>query len=272
MAVSRDVDPSSLELFAAELKAVRSKAGLSREELAARINYSGSLIGMIETLRRVPQEDFAKRCDRVLDTPGTFTRMQDHLRADSFPAWFRPFVEYEAIATALRSFEHSMVPGLLQTEDYARAVLATRPGVTEDEVAQRVKVRMDRQAILNRAAPPRLWAVIDEAVLHRQVGSPKVMRDQLLHLVEMSRKPAITIEIVPFGAGAHSGLLGAFIVAEINGTPPIAYLETVLEGQIVEEPSVVAKLMLVFDTLRAEALTRGASRDLIGKVAEERWT
>jgi hypothetical protein len=110
-----------------------------------------------------------------------------------------------------------------------------------------------------------------EAVLHREVGDFKTMHDQLLHLAEMSRRPNITVEVVPYSAGAHSGLLGAFVIADFDDAAAIAYLETAAEGQTVEESSVVAKVALTFDTLRSEALPRGASRDLITKVAEERW-
>ncbi len=206
MTFRRDPDQPALALFADELRAARAKAGLSREELAAKLNYSSSLVGMIESMRRVPQPDFARRCDEVLGSPGTFARMQERLRTLPFPASFRPFVEHEAVATSLRWCEHALVPGLLQTPGYARAVLATRPKSTEEEIEDLVAARLARQAILERNDPPLLWVVIDEAVLHRPVGTRKVMRDQLLHLVQMSARPNVTIQVVPYSAGAHSGL------------------------------------------------------------------
>jgi transcriptional regulator with XRE-family HTH domain len=272
MAASREDDHPALALFASELKAARAGHGLSREELAGQVSYSASLIGMVESCRRVPSLDFARRCDEALGTSGTFARMQAYLRAVSFPAWFRPFVDYEAEAVSLRGFEHSLVPGLLQTCDYARAVLATRPNTSEEETDDLVVARLDRQAILERDDPPLLWAVLDEGVLNRQVGSDKVMHDQLAHLAEMSERPNITVEVIPYGAGAHSGLLGAFVIAEVAEAPSIVYLETTAGGEIVEESSAVARVALTFDTLRADALPRRASRELIMKVAEERWT
>ncbi len=114
--------------------------------------------------------------------------------------------------------------------------------------------------------------MVDEAVLHREVGGPKVMHDQLIHLAELADRPNITVEVIPYSAGAHSGLLGAFAIAEFTDAPPVAYLASAAGGQIAEDRSVVAGVLLTFDTLRSEALPRAASRDLIMKAAEERWT
>jgi transcriptional regulator with XRE-family HTH domain len=151
MAHSSDTDDSALSLFAAELQAARAKAGMSREDLAARINYSASLIGMVETMRRVPRLDFAQRCDQAFGTTGTFARLHRHLRTAPFPAWFRPFAQHEA--TSLRWFEMTLVPGLLQTADYSRALLSTRIGADEDEIEQSVAARLERQTVLDRENP-----------------------------------------------------------------------------------------------------------------------
>jgi len=269
MVKNRDGRDSGLALFAAELQAARSAAGLSRDELAARINYSASLVGMIESLRRVPSLDLGQRCDQVFGTPGTFARLQQHARTAPLPSWFRPYADIEATATQIRSWQPMVIDGLLQTEDYARGLLSVRPNTTGEELDELVAARVARQVILDRAAPPLLWVLMDEAVLQRQVASAKVMHDQLLHLAEMSERPNVTIEIVPLSAGAHGGLLGAFAIAEAEETARVGYLETVTEGFIVESASVVSEIMLTFDTLRSEALTRGASRDLIMKRAEE---
>ncbi len=268
----RDFDRSWLALFAEELKLARSRAGLSQDQLGDAIGYSASLVAKIETRRGVPTLDFASRCDQTLDTGGALERMHTFLGKAPFPSWFRPFVDYEAAAGTLRLFEHVLVPGLLQTREYARAVLSTRPNTTDDEIEQMVNARLDRQAILAGEDPPLLWVVLDEGVLHRRVAEAKVMHDQLVHLAEMSRRPNISVEVVPYGAGAHSGLLGAFVVAEFEDAPAIVYLETAAGGQIAEGADMVAQVMLTFDTLRSESLPRGISRDLITKVAEETWT
>ncbi len=272
MADNRDPDRLALALFADELRAARERAGWSREDLAARLNYSGSLVRKVESLDRVPHADFADRCDAAFSTPGTFARLQKRLRDLPFPEPFRPFAAFEETATSLRMSEHSLVPGLLQTPEYARDVLATRPNTTDDELEELVSARMQRRAILERENPPMVCAIIDEAALHRPVGGREVMYPQLMRLVEVSGRHNMTLQVLPYSAGGHTGLRGAMIIAGFDGKPSIAFLETAVVGQTVEEPSVVSKAGLIFDTLRSEALSRAASRDLIRKVAEERWT
>jgi hypothetical protein len=167
-----------------------------------------------------------------------------------------------------------LVPGLLQTADYARALFrAWQPlSSADDELDGLVAARLARQEILDQNRPPQLWIVLDEAVLHRLIGSRKIMYDQLLHLADESCRPNITVQVVPADVGAHAGLLGAFIVAEFASYPSSLYREMAVEGQSIETPAIVSSAALAFDQLRAEALPRGASRDLIGKVAEQRWT
>ena len=272
MAADRDAERPALALFAAELRAARGHAGLSREDLAVKLNYSPSLVGTIETERRTPSRDFAARCDEVFDTPGTFTRLEERLHDLPYPASFRPFAGYEAEARALRMFEHVLVPGLLQTPEYARAVLATRPRTTADELEALVAARLSRQVILDRKDPPLLWVLLDEGVLHRPVGTPAVMYAQLLRLAELCDEPYVTLQVIPFSAGGRIGLLGAFVIAEIGDLPGIVYLETAADGQTVEDAATVSQVALRFDSLRSEALPRSASRDLIVKVAEDKWT
>jgi hypothetical protein len=160
-----------------------------------------------------------------------------------------------------------VVDGLLQTSDYARALLSTRPNSAAEEIEALVAARIERQAVLARDKPPVVWVVMDEAVLQRQIGGTQVMREQLWHLADMSERPNIVLEIVPLSAGAHTGLLGAFAIAESDDVARVGYLDTASEGYVVDSRSAVGDLMLVFDTLRSEALTRTASRDLIRKWA-----
>jgi transcriptional regulator with XRE-family HTH domain len=271
MAPSRDNDHSALALFAAELQAARARAGMSRDELAARINYSPSLVGMVESMRRVPRLDFAQRCDEALATTGTFARLHEHLRTAPFPSWFRPFAQHEAEATALRTFQLVLVPGLLQTGEYARALLKTKLGATEDEVDQLVTARLERQAILDRDTPPLLWVLMDEEALHRPVGGRDVMRVQAEHLVEMAGRPNVVVQVIPADVGAHQGLAGAFVIADFASAPSIVYLETALTGLVVERQEDVATVTLTYDTLKTEALPRAASLELLREVAKT-WT
>ena len=271
MPPARDNDHSALALFAAELQAARARAGMSRDELAARINYSPSLVGMVESMRRVPRLDFAQRCDEALATTGTFARLHEHLRTAPFPSWFRPFVQHEAEASSLRWYELSLVPGLLQTADYARAVLSTRVGATEDEIDQAVSGRMERQAILHRDDPPLLWAVVDEAVVRRPVGGSDVMHAQVEHLAEMAERTNVVVQVIPHSTGAHEGLAGAFVIADFANAPSIVYLETALTGLVVERPEDVSAVTLRYETLKNEALPRAASLELLREVAKT-WT
>jgi len=268
----RERDKTALSLFADEMKAAREQRGWSQADLAERIPYSLSAIGMVEALHRAPAKDFALHLDNAFGTPGTFARLEARLRDLPFPASFRPFAAYEAEATALYVFEHSLVPGLLQTPDYARAVLATRPNTAEDEIDNLVTARLARQAILTREDPPAplLWALLDEGALYRPVSSAEVMYEQLMYLVE-SRRPNITVQVVPYSAGGHTGLLGAFFIADMDNSPGIVWSDDIADGRVFEDPRTVTLVTLRYKSLQSEALPKGASRELIARVAEERW-
>jgi transcriptional regulator with XRE-family HTH domain len=269
----RERDIAALSLFADEMKAAREQRGWSQADLADQIPYSLSTISMVEALHRVPTRDLAVHLDKAFGTPGTVARVEGRLRDLPFPASFRPFAAYETEATALYVFEHSLIPGLLQTPDYARAVLATRPNTTEAEIDNLVAARLARQVILTRDDPPAplLWALIDEGVLYRQVAPAKVMDGQLMYLVEMSRRPNVTIQVVPYSAGGHTGLLGAFTIADLAGLPGTVNVEDITYGRVFEDPATVSRVTLHYRSLQSEALPKGASRELIARVAEERW-
>ena len=270
----RERDTAALSLFADELKAAREQRGWSQADLAGQIPYSVSTISMVEALHRVPTRDLALHLDKAFGTPGTFARLEARLRDLPFPASFRPFAAYEAEATALYVFEHSLVPGLLQTPQYARAVLATRPNTAEDEIDNLVTARLARQDVLTRDEPPAplLWALIDEGVLHRPVAPADVMRDQLAWLIEVSRRPNVTVQVLPYSAGGHTGLLGAFTIADLGGNPGTVNVEDITDGRVFEDPSMVSRVTLRYKSLQSEALPKGASRELIARVTEERWT
>jgi transcriptional regulator with XRE-family HTH domain len=274
-----DLDGTPQGVFGAELRYYRERAGLSQTDLAALVNISHDVISKIETGDRPPAKDFPERLDAVpeLDTRGGLTRiwgsLRKGLRHRAVPGWFQPWTHFEAQAATLRWYEPLLVPGLLQTEDYARAILAASPGGKRDDLDDQVGARMDRQAAaLARAHAPQLWSVVDEGVLLRCIGGAKVMHDQLVHLADVAENPQTTIQVIPASAGAHAGLLGGFIIADLDGAASMVYLETAAEGQIADSPAIVAHAMLRFDALRSEALPRAASRDLIMKVASERWT
>jgi transcriptional regulator with XRE-family HTH domain len=269
-----DATNSPMAFFGAELRRARLAAGMSQDQLGRGLNFSGDLVGKIETSDRAPTPAFAAGCDGLFPhLDGLFTRLLGLARRwdGPYPQWFRDWLDAEREASSLRWWEPMLVPGLLQTADYARAILAVGPDMVEDRLDDVVSARMERQEILDRSRPPELWVMLDEAVLNRLIGTRKTMYDQLLQLADMSCRPRVTVQVVPAALGAHAGLLGAFIVADFEGAPSTLYAETAVEGQTIEKQTLVSKAALAFDRLRAEALPRGASRDLIGKVAEERW-
>jgi transcriptional regulator with XRE-family HTH domain len=269
--LARDGDVSATAMFSEELRRARATAGLTQDQLADKIAYSNSLVACVETGRRAPSADFATRADDALGTGGLLSRLQPFVRSEAYPAWFRDWVEMEREATTLRWFEPLLIPGLLQTEEYARAVLqAAHPASTDDEVDQLVSARMDRQAILAKDDPPLLWVILDEGVLTRPVGGPAVMRDQIDHLIAAARRPKTLLQIVPLSSGAHPGLDGHFVIASFDGPPDVVYLNNALAGHVVERSDEVARVALLYDILKAEALSPRTSTDLARK-AIERW-
>jgi transcriptional regulator with XRE-family HTH domain len=273
-----DLAVSPLRVFGAMLRRYRVKAGMSQEQLGARVFCSADLIGKIENGQRVPSEQFAAACDAVseLATGGVLGELRellrDYLKQRAYPGWFVRWPEKEADATILRWFELVVVPGLLQTQDYARALLANRIGGSADNTDDVVAARMERQSILARDEPPELWVVIDEAVLHRPVGGPHVMREQLDHLVKAAQRPSIVLQVIPASVGVHEGLPGAgFIIAAFADAPQVAYQDTAVRGQVIEDSDDIGVLLATWDRLRAEALPRTASLGLIEEVAKT-WT
>lgn len=189
---------------------------------------------------------------------------------ESYPSWFQPFVELEREATTLREFMPLAVPGLLQTEEYARAVIRSgRPDHSDEQVEELVAGRMERQTILDRADPPMLILLIDESVLTRTVGGPEVMGAQLDALLTAAKRPRVVLQVVPTSAGADAGLAGTFVIASFADGPDIVYFEAVATGQVVDRLEDVTASAVAYDVLRAEALPQAASLDLIRKARGE---
>jgi transcriptional regulator with XRE-family HTH domain len=276
--MARDLDPGSspAAFLGAELRRARVAAGMSQEQFSRSLGFDRTVITKAETGERPPSPEVAAAIDEAFPhLDGLFSRLTLLARRANgrYPEWFREWVDAEQQATALRTWQPILVPGLLQTRDYARALFqAWQPAASSDDLDALVGARIERQAILDRADPPELLAVLDEAVLHRQVGSAKIMGDQLAYLGEMSCRPVVTIQIVPAEVGTHAGLLGGFFVGSFDDTPVIVYAETAVEGITIDKPALVSKAAQAFERLRSEALPRGASRDLIRRVAEQRWT
>jgi transcriptional regulator with XRE-family HTH domain len=269
---------SPLRVFGEMLKYYRTNAGMTPEQLGGKVFLSGSQIRKVEDGARTPSADLAQACETIpeLGCNGALTRLygilSDHLKPRAYPGWFAEWPDKEAHARRLRSYEPVVVPGLLQTEAYARAVLSTRVGATADELDEAVAARMGRQNVLDRDHPPELWVILDEAVLRRPVGGRDVMREQLKYLADAARRPSVVIQVIPLSAGAHEGMRGgAFVIADFADAPSLAYQDTAVSGQIIEHAAEVDALAVTWDTLRLEALPRAASLSLIEEVAQT-WT
>ncbi|GAA0323265.1 helix-turn-helix transcriptional regulator [Actinoallomurus spadix] len=228
---------TALAYWGDELRFHREQAGLTQEGLGRAIHMSPSMVAMVETGRRAPRIEFIRACDQVLGTNGSLARLWKRIIKHSYLEWFRPFVEVESEATEMLEYEPQAVPGLLQTEDYARAQLrAGRPRDTDEEIEKHVAARMSRQEILTRNDPPFLWVVLDEAVLRRPVGGAAVMRDQLTRLVHASRSPHIVLQVLPFAVGAHPGTNGMMILFTLPDESKLVYAEALGGGHITGAP------------------------------------
>jgi transcriptional regulator with XRE-family HTH domain len=273
-----DQDGTPQGVFGAELRYHRERARLSQAELAALVNVSHDVISKIETGERPPAKDFPERLDAVpeLDTHGALARIWGNLskgmRNRAIPGWFRPWAELEAAATALRSYEPLLVPGLLQTEDYARAVIrAGAMNSPSEDVERRVALRMARQPALTRDKPPKIWAVLDEAALRRRVGGTELMRLQLEHLLAQAALPNVAVQVIPFTGGAHPAMGRPFVILVFpeRVDTDVVYLEDLTSALYVEDVAEVDRYNVFFNHLRATALSFDDSAALVASVLKE---
>ncbi|MFI5760687.1 helix-turn-helix domain-containing protein [Streptomyces sp. NPDC051563] len=266
----RDLDPSAspLDYYGSELRRLREAAGLKQGQLGDIIFCAASLIGQIETARKVPTREFSERVDAALGTGGVFSRLVGLVLRSQLPAWFQAFAEMEAKATYISSFQAQLVYGLLQTEEYARAVLHAG---WSDKLDEAVAARMERQRILKRERPPLVWVVLDEGVLHRPFGSREVMRSQLLHLLEFGDRREVRIQVLPFTAGQHPATVGSFTVLRFERDPDVLYAESYGLANVTANPETVRDCAHRYDHLQAAALSVEQSAALIARVREERY-
>jgi transcriptional regulator with XRE-family HTH domain len=264
-------------VFGSVLRFFRERAGLSQEQLAELAHMSLSTIGSYETARRVPPRDAVAGLEAVteLNAHGLLLKLwdefEDGMTYRGYPEWFEDWPDLEAAATTLRWFEPLLVPGLLQTEAYARALFAAEFGLTAEEIDTRVAARLKRQEILARNHPPALWVILDEGVVRRPVGGRHVMAEQVSRMIEATRRPSVRLHVIPVSVGAYTGLAGHFVIADLPNAPSAAYREGAREGLVIREPKQVAELVLAWDTLRSEALSRGDSLALLEEAAKA-WT
>jgi len=266
-----------LRRLAAELRRLRTAAKLSREQVAEHTGINEGTLYRIETARARPQRrtlvallalyeaDAALRADlieiaRTADDQGWLRQYHAAL-----PGEYGAYISFEAEARSVRNYESLFIPGLLQTERYARAVITGALPISQAEIDQRVQARLERQQLLDASEPLELWAVIDEAALRRLVGGPEVMEAQIEHLTKLSRRPNITVQVIPFGAGAHPGMPGSFVLMDFRDDldPALVYIDTMAGDLFLESDADVRRYTQIFDHLRAAALSPSDSTNLM---------
>jgi transcriptional regulator with XRE-family HTH domain len=274
--------PTARRKLGIELKGLREQGGLNIEQAANAAGISDSHLSRIErgrvgvrplTLKALLQAygAGAEVTARLAQTAADTTKRSDR-------GWWQPYaaaisekyatlIAFESEATSIKAFAASFVPGLLQTEDYARALLQRGPvRLKADEITTRVEVRKSRQAIFDQPHPPSAWFIVDEAVLRRRVGGSEVMRGQLLHLIDIASRPDVDLQVIPYSSGAHAGTLGPLVILGFPEGDDVVYCET-YAGDLY--PEAVVSYSDVFNRLAQDALSNDNSSELIRNAAEE---
>jgi hypothetical protein len=248
-----------------EIRASRSK--ISRME-TGRVGFKARDVGDLLTFYGVTD---AQARSRLIDLAGQSRRLDWWTSySDVLPGWFENYLGLESVCSTIRTFELQFVHGLFQTEDYARAVTGLGVGpVSPAEIERRVGLRVKRQDLLTKASPPKIWSVMDEAVLRRPVGGAAVMRAQLRHLVEAATAPEVTLQVVPFARGGHAAASGSFTILRFDELylPDVVYIEQLTGAVYLEQRSDVEHYLAVMDQLSTEALPPAASIRFIEQVA-----
>jgi transcriptional regulator with XRE-family HTH domain len=271
-------------VLGSQLHRLRESRGISAEQAAEAIRGSHSKISRMEhgrvgfkdrdvndllTLYGVTDsEERAALLNlaREANTPGWW-----HAYSDVLPAWLEPYVGLEAAASVLRTYEVQFVPGLLQTEEYARALIRQGAAASEDEIERRAELRLSRQEILGGGNPPQVWAVVDEGALRRPVGGREVIRRQLEHLIAMTDHPAITIQILPFTAGSHSAMGGPFTILRFAEPDlnDVVYIEQLTSALYLDKPSEVDSYLEVMEQLCLQAEPAGNTVKILNQILAE---
>jgi hypothetical protein len=275
---SRDPETDLGAFLGRQLKEIRAEAGYkSQDEFAPALNRDRSVIGKAESGEYPPTDtvlaDWLDRCGitgrlrTVLLGMARFARMRD---GGPVKIWFVGWVDAEGKAHTLRIWQPIIVPGIIQTPAYARELFAAM-GMNDDQVSDYVQSRLSRQAILDQAEPPSVVIVLDELALHRLIGTPEIMREQLEHAIELSKRPNIYLHILPTRTGANAGLGGPIHLATGIGSPEVLLVGALIEDQVSADPALVRRASASFDAVRGDALNRADSRNVLME-ALERWS
>ncbi|MEU3216900.1 helix-turn-helix transcriptional regulator [Streptomyces sp. NPDC006971] len=253
------------------MRRLRTAAGLTQAELGRMTHVVSTRITQIERASGArPSQELAQALDAALVADDLLVDLWPYVYREAFPDWVQAFMTLSARARAIREYAAHVVPGLLQTEPYARAVLSVgRTLKSEEQLEERLSARMVRQERLRSTNRPELWVILDEAVLRRPVGGPDVMRDQLARLLATAEEPHITVQVLPFAHGEHGVLGGSLTVLDLPDGTETAYTEGAHYGQLIEDPEEVGRFAVTYDLLRAAALPPHMSLDMIRSAMED---
>jgi transcriptional regulator with XRE-family HTH domain len=276
MPAPREIDPgkSPLHWFGKEFRRARDAEGMTQAAFAAIVPCDVSLVSRVEGGELAPNEAFIAAIARTFPGHDWLVRFCEWSprwnQTPVVPVWIEDYLGRECEAHTLRLFHTSLFPGPFQTADYARELVrVVHPTATEERVDELVEARLKRQRMFDGPDAPNTLVVLDEAVLHRRIGSAEIMGEQLLHLAEMSKRPTVSVQVIETRSGAHPGLAGSFQIASVHGKPDMMLIEAVGEDQTVERAALIQRVTVTFDRLRGYALSCVASRDLILELAEE---
>ncbi|MEU8840722.1 helix-turn-helix transcriptional regulator [Streptomyces roseus] len=253
-----------------QLKMWREAAGFDRSAFAERMGYGADLTRKIESGIRIPRPEYLDKADAVLGADGKIAAMKVDVEKARYPKKVRDLAKLESEAVEIGSYDNVVVTGLLQTEEYARALFGLRrPGFSEDEVERLVAARLARQRLIQRYPAPLLTVVQEEAVLRRPVGGKMVMRSQLEHLLQIGRLRTVEIQVMPTAVEEHAGLGSSFTVMRLKGGATVGHNEAQLASRLISEPKEVQTLDMRYGMIRAQALTPRESLTFIEKVLGE---
>ncbi|MFI8813535.1 MULTISPECIES: helix-turn-helix domain-containing protein [unclassified Streptomyces] len=257
-------------LFGAQVRRLRIAAGLTQAELGEMTHVVSTRITQIERSSGArPTLELARALDAALVADGLLIDLWPYVHREAFPDWSRAFMAHSARAVSIKQYAAHVVPGLLQTRAYARALLSVGRSLRDEEhLEERLGARMERQERLAAPGRPDLWVVLDESVLRRPVGGQAVMRTQLARLLELAEEPHITVQVLPFDQGEHDAMGGSLTVLVLPDGTEAAYTEGAHYGQLIEEPEEVGRFTVTYDRLRAVALPPLMSLDMIRSVRE----
>ncbi|MEV6260935.1 helix-turn-helix transcriptional regulator [Streptomyces sp. NPDC051784] len=263
---SADPGAGFLRSFGRQVKLLREAAGLTQAELGTTVGYGEAHIASVEQGRRIPKPELVEAMDRAVGGRGVLMAMKGEVERARYPSFFREFVRLEAEAGELHAYDTHLVNGLLQSEDYARAVFAMwRPLLDEDTIEQRVAARLDRQKLLARRPTPLLSFVIEETVVRRPLGGGHTLRGQLEHLLAIGRQRHVEIQIMPTSRDEHAGLSGPFTLILSRNQRRMGYVEAQSHGIVHTDPVKVQALESTYGVLRAQALTPKESLSWVEK-------